>query len=208
MHRTRVGSPQASRIATSQNAVLARTRASVASNNDSSGAMSFLQRLGGQLSKWHRAMGKMGDLTPPGNEFLLNFGAEHVQWETADDRIFGGLSEGAVSPGAYPESVRFSGATSLELDARAKQIKNDKGKVVTRTGWCAMQAEVLDEGWELEDADGLRLRVRHSGERSFFLNLRSEGILGEERVDLYQAEIPTPLKPMEWCGARRPVGWG
>ena len=170
--------------------------------------MSFLQRLGGQLSKWHRAMGKMGDLTPPGNEFLLNFGAEHVQWETADDRIFGGLSEGAVSPGAYPESVRFSGATSLELDARAKQIKNDKGKVVTRTGWCAMQAEVLDEGWELEDADGLRLRVRHSGERSFFLNLRSEGILGEERVDLYQAEIPTPLKPMEWCGTRRPVGWG
>jgi hypothetical protein len=167
-------------------------------------AMSFLQRLGGQLSKWQRAIANMGDLAPPGNEFLLKLGAEHLQWELADDRLFGGLSEGAVSLGAE-ESVQFSGVTSLKLDARAKQIKNDKGKVVTRTGWCAMQADVLDEGWELEDADGLRLRVRHSGERSFFLNLRSEGMLGEERVDLYQAEIPTPLKPMEWR-ARRPVG--
>ena len=40
-------------------------------------------------------------------------------------------------------------------------------------------------------------------------NLRSEGILGDERVDLYQAEIPTTRTPMEW---RAPVdacrvGW-
>ena len=170
--------------------------------------MSFLQRLGGQLSKWQRALANVGDLTPPGNEFLLKLGAQHLQWELADDRMFGGLSEGAISLGE-DESIRFSGATSLELSAKAKQIKNDKGKSVTRTGWCAIQADVRDEEWELEDADGLLLRVRHSGERSFFLNLRSEGILGDERVDLYQAEIPTPLTPMEW---RAPVdacrvGW-
>ena len=170
--------------------------------------MSFLQRLGGQLSKWQRALANVGDLTPPGNEFLLKLGAKHLQWELADDRIFGGLSEGAISLGE-DESIRFSGATSLELSAKAKQIKNDKGKSVTRTGWCAIQADVRDEEWELEDADGLLLRVRHSGERSFFLNLRSEGVLGDERVDLYQAEIPTTRTPMEWRapvdGCR--VGW-
>ena len=167
--------------------------------------MSFLQRLGGQLARWQRAIANVGDLVPPGNEFLIKFGGSEEmlrRWELADDRLFGGLSEGAVSLGSE-ESVRFSGATSLELHARAKQIKNDKGKTVTRTGFCAMQTDVLDEGWELEDADGLQLRVRHSGERSFFLNLRSEGILGEERVDLYQAEIPTPPRPMEWCAASR-----
>ena len=164
---------------------------------------SFLQRIGGQLARWQRAIANVGDLTPPGNEFLLKFGGSEEmlrRWELADDRVFGGLSEGAVSLGAN-DSVRFSGTTSLELDASAKQIKNAKGKSVTRTGWCAMQSDVLDEGWELEDADGLLLRVRHSGERSFFLNLRSEGILGEDRVDLYQAEVPTPPRPMEWCVA-------
>ena len=164
---------------------------------------SFLSRLGGQLARWQRAIANVGDLTPPGNEFLIKFGGSEEmlhRWNLADDRLFGGLSEGALSLGTH-DSVRFSGTTSLELSARAKQIKNDKGKAVTRTGWCAIQAEVLDEGWELEDADGLLLRMRHSGERAFKLNIRTEGILGEDRVDLYQAEIPTPPKPMEWCAA-------
>ena len=76
--------------------------------------MSFLQRLGGQLSKWQRALANVGDLTPPGNEFLLKLGAKHLQWELADDRMFGGLSEGAISLGEE-ESIRFSGGTSLEL---------------------------------------------------------------------------------------------
>ena len=128
--------------------------------------MSFLQRLGGQLSKWQRALANVGDLAPPGNEFLLKLGAKHLQWELADDRMFGGLSEGAISLGE-DESIRFSGATSLELSAEAKQIKNDKGKSVTRTGWCAIQADVRDEEWEW-----VTIRVRGTGRFRVRLRVR------------------------------------
>ena len=156
-----------------------------------------------------RAVQNMGDLTPPGDQFLLKLGGSEEmlsRWELANDRMFGGLSECTLSLGAE-DSIRFSGSTSLELNPDLPIIKNEKGKRVTKTGWCAMQAEVLDEGWVLEDSDGLLLRVRHSGERNFFFNLRSEGVLGEERMDLYQAQIPPPPKPMEWCALpahRRP----
>ena len=161
-------------------------------------------RLGASI---RRAVQNMGDLTPPGDQFLLKLGGSEEmlsRWELADDRMFGGLSECTLSLGAE-DSIRFSGSTSLELNPDLPIIKNEKGKRVTKTGWGAMQAEVLDEGWVLEDSDGLLLRVRHSGERNFFFNLRSEGVLGEERMDLYQAQIPPPPKPMEWCALRQPL---
>ena len=166
-----------------------------------------------RLGALGRAIANSSDLSVPSEQLLLRFGGSMSRWALASDHALGGHSECALDEASSDEHERdgallFTGSTSLDLDdSRKSTERNEDNRAVSKTGWCAMQTEVAAEGWELEEFHGLMLRVRHSGERSFVLNLRSEGVLGgTERYDLYQAHLPPPVRPGEWCTLRIPFG--
>ena len=120
---------------------------------------------------------------------LLSFADAADRWTTQTDAVIGGFSECQLEPHGQ-SSLLWTGRTALESDPqRAKLIKNDQGKKVTRTGFVSMRTEVTDDQWELFDFDGLCVRMR-ADERSYVLNVRADNVLGDHRRDdLYQVQI-------------------
>ena len=144
--------------------------------------MSLLSRLtGGRFGAWERDT----SFDLPTTQMLMRFGGEQAveRWVLASDKEYYGLSSSTLAP-ASPESMAWTGTTSLALSPNAKK------PLPRMTGWCAMRAHVESEEWNLMDFDGLCLRARPDGRR-YVLNVRAAGLLGDARIDdLNQAILP------------------
>lgn len=130
---------------------------------------------------------------------LLSFQSESdlEQWAVASDQVHHGSSNSELSL-VSDQSVRWSGRTSKELSLpagpkgamEAHAMRGTMGPLPVKSGWCAMRRNVEGTHWDLNEFEGLRLKVR-SDERRYFINIRTGGIFEDCRTDdMYQAVLP------------------
>lgn len=124
------------------------------------------------------------------------------RWKLFSDAEYGGLSHSELTQ-ASSSTALWSGRTEVNIDPESAAVSPESGRRATKAGWCAMRADVSEEGFDLSDYHGIRLRLRPDVRR-YVLNIRTFGILGGNDVDLFQAFVPPAPRPGEWCDLRMP----
>ena len=121
---------------------------------------------------------------------IIGFGAADLKrWDLQTDAAIGGYSECSLDS-LTPSTALWSGSTALESDPiRQQQVaRSEQNKVASKTGFVAMRADISGTS-DLHEFHGLCIRMRPD-QRTYVVNLRPEGVLGEFRQDdLYQAVI-------------------
>lgn len=111
------------------------------------------------------------------------------RWKTYSDAEYGGHSSSTIEQ-ASGSTVLWSGRTDTEIDVATSGTSPETGRSAIRSGWCAMRADIHQEGFDLHEFHGIRLRVRADARR-YILNLRTGGVLDGFDEDLYQVQLYT-----------------
>ena len=107
----------------------------------------------------------------PTERLLVEFGGDEGaldKWSLDSDAQHYGSSHSTLSS-ASEDSALWSGSTSLELTLPAgpqgameahRQRDEEKKPTPARSGWCAIRLNVMSRRWDLNEFDGLCVRMR------------------------------------------------